>query len=74
MTNLRVGALGASFDLRNNATIQGRRQSLWRAVDEDGDVLDILVQSHRNRRAAVRFFRTLLGASAINCCYPVRCV
>ena len=40
-------------------TIQGRQQYLWRAVDEDGDVLDILVQSHRNRRAAVRFFRTL---------------
>ena len=41
-------------------TIQGRQQYLWRAVDEDGDVLDILVQSHRNRRAAVRFFRKLL--------------
>ena len=42
-------------------TIQGRHQYLWRAVDEDGDVLDILlVQSHRNRRATVRFFRTLL--------------
>ncbi len=40
--------------------IQGCQQYLWRAVDEDGDVLDILVQSHRNRRAAVRFFRTLL--------------
>ena len=31
-----------------------------RAVDEDGDVLDILVQSRRNRRAAVRFFRKIL--------------
>ena len=40
--------------------IQGRQQYLWRAVDEDRDVLDILVQSRRNRRAAVRFFRTLL--------------
>ena len=38
-------------------TVQGRRQYLWRAVDEDGDVLDILVPSHRNRRAAVRCFR-----------------
>ena len=36
------------------------QQYLWRAVDEDGDVLDILVQSRRNRRAAVRFFRKLL--------------
>ena len=40
--------------------IQGRQQYLWRAVDEDGDVIDILVQSWRNRRAAVRFFRKLL--------------
>ena len=32
--------------------IQGQQQYLWRAVDEDGDVLDILVQSRRNRRAA----------------------
>ena len=40
--------------------IQGRQQYLWRAVDEDGDVLDILVQSRRNKRAAKRFFRKLL--------------
>ena len=41
-------------------TIQGERQYLWRAVDQDGDVLDILVQPRRNRRAAERFFRKLL--------------
>ena len=41
-------------------TIQGRRQYLWRAVDQDGDVIDILVQSRRDRRAAARFFRKLL--------------
>ncbi len=41
-------------------TIQGRRQYLWRAVDDDGDTIDILVQSRRNRRAAIRFFRKLL--------------
>ena len=40
--------------------IEGRQQYLWRAVDEEGDVLDILVQSRRNRRAAKRFFRKLL--------------
>ena len=40
--------------------IQGRRKYLWRAVDEDGDVIDILVQSRRNRGAATRFFRKLL--------------
>ena len=41
-------------------TIQGRRQYLWRAVDQDGDVIDILVQPRRDRRAAKRFFRKLL--------------
>ncbi len=41
-------------------TIQGRRQYLWRAVDLDGDVIDILVQPRRDRRAAKRFFRKLL--------------
>ena len=40
--------------------IQGRQQHLWRAVDEDGDVIDILVQSRRDRRAAARFFRKFL--------------
>jgi putative transposase len=33
---------------------------LWRAVDQDGIVLDILVQSHRNAAAAKRFFKRLL--------------
>ena len=41
-------------------TINGERQYLWRAVDQDGDVIDILVQSRRNRRAAERFFLKLL--------------
>ena len=41
-------------------TMQGRQQFLWRTVDEDGDVIDIFVQSRRNRRAAARFFRKLL--------------
>ena len=40
--------------------IQGRRQYLWRAVDQDGDLIDILVQSRRDRHAATRFFRKLL--------------
>ena len=42
------------------ATIQGQRRYLWRAVDQDGDLLDILVQSRRDRRAATRFFRKVL--------------
>ena len=40
--------------------INGRLHYLWRAVDQDGDVLDILVQSHRNKKAAKKFFRKLL--------------
>jgi putative transposase len=45
--------------------INGQQQYLWRAVDQDGDVIDILVQPHRDQRAAVRFFRKLLrGQSA----------
>ena len=41
-------------------TIQGQRRYLWRDVDQDGDVLDILVQSRRDCRAARHLFRKLL--------------
>jgi len=40
--------------------IKGKQHYLWRAVDQDGDVLDILVQPRRNAKAAKRFFRKLL--------------
>ncbi|MDX2826996.1 IS6 family transposase [Streptomyces ipomoeae] len=40
--------------------INGELKYLWRAVDQDGDVLDILVQSRRDRAAARRFFRRLM--------------
>jgi len=40
--------------------INGRLHYLWRAVDQDADVLDILVQSRRNKKAAKKFFRKLL--------------
>jgi putative transposase len=41
-------------------TIHGERQYLWRAVDQDGYVLDILVQRRRDKHAAKKFFRKLL--------------
>jgi putative transposase len=41
-------------------TINGKRHYLWRAVDQDDNVLDILVQSRRNKQAAKKFFRKLL--------------
>lgn len=40
--------------------INGQRQWLWRAVDQEGTVLDILVQPKRDKGAARRFFRKLL--------------
>src|ERR687897_3355400 len=45
-------------------TINGARHYLWRAVDQDGHVLDILVQSRRNKKAAKKFFRKLLKGLA----------
>jgi putative transposase len=41
--------------------IGGEQKYLWRAVDEHGQVLDILLQEQRDTDAAERFFRTLLG-------------
>jgi len=41
-------------------TINGQRRSLWRAVDQQGTVLEILVPSRRDAKAATRFFRKLL--------------
>ena len=41
-------------------TIQGKTHYLWWAVDQDGNVLDILVTSWRDAKAATRFFRKLL--------------
>ena len=43
--------------------INGRTYYLWRAVDQQGVVLDILVQSRRNKEAAIRFLRRLLMRS-----------
>jgi len=40
--------------------INGRLHYPWRAVDQDGDVLDILVQSRRDKETAKKFFRKLL--------------
>jgi putative transposase len=40
--------------------INGRFHYLWRAVDQEGNVFDILVQSRRDKKAAKKFFRKLL--------------
>src|SRR5271163_2196033 len=41
-------------------TIDGRMVYLWRAVDAEGEVLDVLVQAKRNKRAALKLMRKLL--------------
>jgi putative transposase len=46
-------------------TIAGKRHWLWQAVDQDGFVPDVLVQSRRDRKAAKRLFRKLLKKSAM---------
>jgi putative transposase len=40
--------------------IAGKTHYLWRAVDQDGAVLDVLVQSRRDKKAAKRLLRKLL--------------
>ena len=40
--------------------IDGRMVYLWRAVDAEGEVLDVLVQTNRNKRAALKLMRKLL--------------
>ena len=57
----RQGRLGDTWHLDEVfVTIQGRLHYLWRAVDQDGDVIDILVQRRRDRLAAKRFLRKLI--------------
>lgn len=40
--------------------INGQRMYMWRAVDKEGEVLDVLVQKRRNKEAAVKLLRKLL--------------
>jgi putative transposase len=47
-------------------TINGERHYLWQAVDQDDNVLDILVQSRRNKKAAKKFFRIIWTVKAIS--------
>lgn len=41
-------------------SIQGRRMYLWRAVDSEGEILDVLVQPRRDKAAALKLMRKLL--------------
>ena len=44
--------------------MDGRMVYLWRAVDAEGEVLDVLVQSKRNKHAALKLMRKLLRTYA----------
>ena len=62
----REGRLGDTWHVDEVfITIGGQIHYLWRAVDQDGDVIDILVQRRRDARAAKRFFtKALKGQGA----------
>ncbi|GLR60410.1 hypothetical protein GCM10007919_51390 [Rhizobium indigoferae] len=58
-----AGCLGDIWHLDECVVaINGKKQWLWRAVDQDGFVLEVLVQSRRNAKAAKRLMRKLLKA------------
>jgi putative transposase len=62
----RLPATGDKWHLDEVAiNIAGRKHWLWRAVDQHGVVLDILVQSRRNAKAAKRLLRKLLKKQGI---------
>jgi putative transposase len=62
MIKKRRGSLGDTWymDEVYIVTVRGERRYLWRAVDQDGDVLDILVQKRKDKKAAERFFKKLM--------------
>jgi transposase-like protein len=56
--------------------IGGKRMYLWRAVDHEGEALDLLVQRRRDSRAALRLIRASCSkstASRRNCWSPTNC-
>jgi putative transposase len=55
------GRLGDTWHLDEVfININGAVHYLWRAVDQDGDEIDILVQKRKDKKAAIRFFLKLL--------------
>lgn len=47
-------------------TIRGQQMYLWRAVDAEGEVLDFLIQSKRNKAAALKLLRKLLKKQRVS--------
>ena len=68
----RSGRLGDNWYLDEVfIKIQGELHYHWRAVDQEGDTIDILMQKRRNKQAAKRFFRKLLKGQ---CASPRRTI
>ena len=47
--------------------IQGKQHYLWRAVDQDGEVVDVFLQKRRDAKAAKRFFKRMLKIGRASC-------
>ena len=62
---MRTASAGRAVDLDEVfVSINGRQLYVWRAVDSEGEVLDILVQPRRDRKAALKLMRKLLKKQA----------
>jgi len=58
---IQRGRLGDTWHLDEVfVRIDGQIEYLWRAVDQEGNLLDVLVQAKRDKKAASRFFRKVL--------------
>ena len=62
LKNRRIKPKGKWHIDEVHVKIKGQRYWLWRAIDEEGYELDILLQARRNAQAAKRFFKKLLKA------------
>jgi hypothetical protein len=56
----KLAASGRADAVGQTLRVNGVPHYLWRAVDQDGNILDILVQRRRDKHAAKKFFRKLL--------------
>ncbi len=66
LRNARPGLTGRWHLDEMVVKIGGQRMYLWRAVDDEGEVLDMLVQKRRNKQAALRLLRKLLKRQGIH--------
>ncbi len=57
-------ALGTLAPRRGLVRIQGRIHDLWRTVDDEGEVLEVIVQPRRDRRATLKLLRKRLKRQA----------